>query len=97
MINSWLSYAFTDTELKGLGLGAGINYIGKHLTGNSAVTGVFTLPSYVMATATLFYDRPKYRLGIKVDNLTDELYFAGQGVLTAQMPRTIAAGLTLKF
>ncbi|MEJ2882349.1 TonB-dependent receptor [Pedobacter sp. GR22-6] len=97
LINSWVSYAFTDTELKGLGLGVGINYIGKHLTGNSAVTGVFTLPSYVMATTTLFYDRPKYRLGIKVDNLTDELYFAGQGVLTAQMPRTIAAGLTLKF
>lgn len=97
LINSWISYSFQEGQLQGLGLGTGINYIGRHLTGNSAITGVFILPSYVMATATVFYDRPKFRLGIKVDNLTDELYFAGQGVLTAQMPRTIAAGLTLKF
>lgn len=97
LVNSWISYALPEGEIKGLGAGLGINYIGKHLTGNSAVTGIFTLPSYVMATATLFYDRPKYRLGIKVDNLTNEVYFTGQGVLTVQMPRTFAAGLTYKF
>ncbi|WP_316792155.1 TonB-dependent receptor [Pedobacter frigoris] len=97
LINSWISYAIPRGDLKGLGLGTGINYIGKHLTANSAVTGIFTLPSYIMATATVFYDKPQYRLGVKVDNLADEKYFAGQGVLTPQMPRTIAASMTFKF
>ena len=97
LINSWISYAIPHGDLKGLGLGTGINYIGEHKTSNSAITGVFTLPSYIMATATVFYDKPQYRLGVKVDNLADEKYFAGQGVLTAQMPRTIAASLTFKF
>jgi iron complex outermembrane receptor protein len=97
LINSWISYAIPHGYLKGLGLGTGVNYIGKHVTGNSAITGVFTLPSYVMATATVFYDKPKYRLGFKVDNLTDEQYFTGIGVLSPQVPRTFAANATFKF
>lgn len=97
LINSWISYALPHGQFKGLGLGAGVNYIGKHLTGNSAKTGVFTLPSYIMATATVFYDKPKYRLGFKVDNLANEVYFTGQGVLSPQMPRTFAANVTFKF
>lgn len=97
LVNSWISYALPRGPLKGLGLGTGINYIGEHLTSNSAITGVFTLPSYVMATATVFYDKPKFRLGFKVDNLTDELYFTGIGVLSPQMPRTFAANATFKF
>ncbi|WP_316838462.1 TonB-dependent receptor [Pedobacter gandavensis] len=97
LINSWISYALPHGQFRGLGLGAGVNYIGKHLTGNSAITGVFTLPSYIMATATVFYDKPKYRLGLKVDNLANEVYFTGQGVLSPQMPRTFAANVTFKF
>lgn len=97
LVNSWISYSIPRGELKGLGLGTGINYIAEHKTANSLTTGVFTLPSYIMATATIFYDKPQYRLGVKVDNLTDEFYFAGQGVLTPQLPRTIAASLTFKF
>lgn len=97
LINSWISYTIPTGNYKGLGLGAGVNYIGKHMSGNSTVTNVFTLPSYTLVTTTLFYDRPKYRIGVKVDNLTDELYFTGQGTLSPQPPRTIAAGLTFKF
>ncbi|TKC60405.1 TonB-dependent siderophore receptor [Pedobacter hiemivivus] len=97
LINSWISYAIPRGNIKGLGIGTGINFIDKHRTSNTLTTGVFTLPSYIMATATIFYDKPQYRLGVKVDNLADEKYFAGQGVLTPQLPRTIAASLTFKF
>ncbi|TDQ11070.1 TonB-dependent siderophore receptor [Pedobacter metabolipauper] len=97
LFNSWASYTVPKGTYKGLGLGFGANFIGEHLTGNSAVTGVFILPSYLLVTTTAFYDTPRYRLGVKIDNLTDELYFTGQGVLTAQMPRTIAANVTIKF
>ncbi|MDR6783993.1 TonB-dependent receptor [Pedobacter africanus] len=97
LINSWISYAIPHGNLKGLGMGTGINFIDKHRTSNTLTTGVFTLPSYIMATATVFYDKPQYRIGVKVDNLADEKYFAGQGVLTPQMPRTVAASFTFKF
>lgn len=97
LINSWISYAIPRGNLKGLGLGTGINYIGKHLNANTKTTGVFTLPSYIMATATVFYDKPHYRIGLKVDNLANELYFTGQTVLSPQMPRTIAASVTFKL
>ncbi|ARS42434.1 TonB-dependent siderophore receptor [Sphingobacteriaceae bacterium GW460-11-11-14-LB5] len=97
LINSWISYVLPSGELKGLGLGLGTNYVGKHLTSNSAVTGIFTLPSYVMMNATAFYDTGKYRLGFKVDNLTNQLYFTGQGVLSAQMPRAFVANVSYRF
>ncbi|WP_084239631.1 TonB-dependent receptor [Pedobacter africanus] len=97
LVNSWISYVIPNGNLKGLGIGTGINYIGKHKTSNHKTTGVFTLPSYIMATATVFYDKPQYRIGVKVDNLADERYFAGTGVLTPQMPRTVAGSFTFKF
>ncbi|TCC97950.1 TonB-dependent siderophore receptor [Pedobacter hiemivivus] len=97
LFNSYVSYRLPAGELKGLGLGLACNYVGKHLTSNSAVTGVFTLPSYVLLTSTAFYDTKRYRLSLKVENITDELYFTGQGVLSVQMPRTLAAGVTIKF
>jgi iron complex outermembrane receptor protein len=97
LINSWISYVLPSGALKGLGLGFGTNYVGEHLTSNSAVTGIFTLPSYVMINTTAFYDTGKYRLGFKVDNLTNQLYFTGQGVLSAQMPRAFVANVSYRF
>ncbi|WP_205944061.1 TonB-dependent receptor [Pedobacter sp. HDW13] len=97
LINSWISYKLPVGNLKGLGLGLGTNYVGDHLTSNALATGIFTLPSYVMINATAFYDTGKYRLGIKVDNLSNQLYFTGQGTLTAQMPRAFVANVSYKF
>ncbi len=68
-----------------------------YLSGNSLTTGVFTFPSYVLLNATLFYDTPRFRVGLKGDNLSDVLYFTGQGVLSAQMPRTLSANVTVRF
>lgn len=97
LANLWMSYTLDQGSLKGLGLGFGGNYVGKHLTTNSAVTGIFTLPAYTLINATAFYDAKRYRLGLKVDNLTDRLYFTGQGVINPQMPRSVSANITVKF
>ncbi|WEK38061.1 MAG: TonB-dependent receptor [Candidatus Pseudobacter hemicellulosilyticus] len=95
--NLWISYGFPKGKLKGLGAGFGGNYVGDFMTANSAVTGVFTIPSYTLLNATVFYETKAFRFGVKVDNLTDELYFAGQGVLAPQMPRALIANVTMKF
>jgi iron complex outermembrane receptor protein len=55
----------------------GGNYVSEHLTSNSAITGVFTIPSYTVLNATVFYNTGSWRLGFKLDNITNERYFAG--------------------
>jgi iron complex outermembrane receptor protein len=83
--------------IKGFGAGFGGNYVGDFMTANSAVTGIFTIPSYTLLNATVFYETRSFRLGVKLDNLTNELYFAGQGVLAPQMLRSVIATATVKF
>jgi len=97
LANAWISYTLPTGKLKGLGAGVGGNYVDKHLTANSATTGVFTLPSYTLLNGTVFYDARWYRLGVKIDNATNVEYFVGQGVLSPQMPASITANVTIKF
>ena len=97
LANAWISYTLPKGTLKGLGFGLGMNYADEHLTANSTTTGVFTLPSYTLLHATAFYDARWFGLGIKIDNIADEQYFIGQGVLSAQMPRSFMANVTIKL
>lgn len=97
LANAWVSYTLLNGKLKGLGFGAGGNYVDEHMTSNTTTTGVFTLPSYTLLNGTVFYEARKFRLGVKIDNATNELYFAGQGTLTPQMPRSFSANVTIKF
>jgi iron complex outermembrane recepter protein len=97
LANAWISYTLPFGKLKGLGAGLGGNYVDKHLTANSATTGVFTLPSYTLLNGTVFYNASWYRLGVKIDNATNVKYFVGQGVLSPQMPCIVTANVTIKF
>lgn len=97
LANLWISYGIPTGKLRGLGAGFGGNYISDFKTTNSALTGEFLLPSYTLLNATVFYETKTFRIGVKMDNITDELYFAGQGVLAPQMPRSVIANITVKF
>lgn len=97
LFNGWFTYTLPAGKLKGFGFGAGGNYVDEHMTSNALATGVFTLPSYTLLNGTIFYEARSYRLAVKVDNATNELYFTGQGTLTPQMPRSISANVTVKF
>lgn len=97
LINFWASYVQPTGKLKGVGAGFGGNYAGKYLSGNSLTTGTFTFPSYTLLNASIFYDTPRFRIGLKGDNIGDVLYFTGQGVLSPQLPRTLSANVTVRF
>lgn len=97
LANAWVSYTVPLGTLKGLGVGFGMNYTGEYLTANSTTTGAFTFPSYTLLHATAFYDARWFGLGVKVDNITDEQYFVGQGVLSAQMPRSFMVNVTIRL
>lgn len=101
MFNYWISYAMQTTTLKGLGFGFGGNYADENYvfnknTGTEVET--YSLPSYSVVNAAIYYDQPKYRLSLKVNNLTDELYFNGGYTTTnVQAPRTFMGSVSYKF
>lgn len=97
LANGWLQYQCRAASVKGLGLGAGFNYASENMITNNSITGVFTIPSYTIFNASLFYDRERYRLALKLDNLTDLHYWKGWTTLEPQMPRRISANLSFRF
>lgn len=95
--NLWISYHLLDGPLNGLGFGFGGNYASDNKIVNSTSMGVFTLPSYTVLNVSAFYDQPKFRIGLKVDNLTDELYYIGYTTMNVQRPRSVTGSIALKF
>ena len=95
--NFWASYTLQKGAVKGLGFGFGGNYASDNKVVNSASIGVFTLPSYTVLNASVFYDHSKFRVGLKVDNLTDEHYWIGYSTVNPQKLRSVTGSITYRF
>ncbi|MCF2874644.1 MULTISPECIES: TonB-dependent receptor [unclassified Tenacibaculum] len=96
--NFWADYRFQHGKfLKNIGLGAGFNGASEHLTINNAISGTFTLPSYTVFNAGAYYDTDKFRVALKVNNLTNETYYKGWSTVNAQAPRAFLGTVTYKF
>lgn len=91
-INYWISYTLTHGKAEGLGIGFGGNYRGDSFLSSD---NIITIPSVHTLNASVFYDQLKYRIALKADNLTDEIYWGDY--FNAQSPRTIKASLSFKF
>jgi len=89
--NLWTTYTLQN-KLKGLGAGFGVNFVDKSffLTDN-----IVYMPSYTTCNATLFYDQPTWRVGVKLNNITNEKYWDFYG--NSQAPTNLLVSLTLKF
>ncbi|MHB8207696.1 TonB-dependent siderophore receptor [Mucilaginibacter sp.] len=94
MANVWVSYQFMDGQAKGLGFGVGGNRGSQSYQTNTTTT-VFTIPAYTLIDATAFYDQPKYRFGLKLDNLTNQQYWSYR--LAPQNPIRLTASMSIKF
>jgi iron complex outermembrane receptor protein len=94
MANLWISYQFMDGKMKGLGFGMGGNHGSQSYQTNTA-TAKFTIPAYTIIDATAFYDQPKYRFGLKLDNLTNQQYWSFR--LAPQNPARLTASMSIKF
>lgn len=94
MANLWVSYRFSRGAAQGLGIGFGGIYGSESYQSNTE-TFIFTIPSYTVLDASVFYDQPRYRLGLKADNLTSEKYWSYR--LAAQNPLRVTANVTFKF
>ncbi|MBE9461394.1 TonB-dependent siderophore receptor [Dyadobacter subterraneus] len=94
MANLWISYRLVKGAAKGLGVGFGGIYGSESFQSNTK-TFTFTIPSYTVLDASIFYDKPKFRIGLKVDNLTSEKYWSYR--LAAQNPLKVTGNITFKF
>ena len=95
--NFWASYRISKGLVKGLGFGFGGNYASDNKIINSKTLGVFSLPSYTVLNASAFYDVSKYRVGFKMDNLTNEKYWIGYTTVNPQKLRNYALTFAYKF
>lgn len=91
VVNFWVSYKFQN-KLKDLGVGFGGNYVDKQYKFEDES---FYAPSYSIYNATVFYDQPSWRIGVKFNNLNNKKYWDSYGM--AQTPSNILVNLTLKF
>ncbi|MDL2141937.1 TonB-dependent receptor [Flavobacterium tructae] len=91
VVNFWISYKFQN-KLKDLGLGFGGNYVDKQYKFEYES---FYSPSYSVYNATLFYDKPTWRIGVKFNNINNKKYWDSYGM--AQAPANLLVNLTLKF
>ncbi|WP_104381130.1 TonB-dependent receptor domain-containing protein [Sphingobacterium sp. HMA12] len=94
MLNFWLSYRVPSGKYQGLGAGFGGN-IGSSSYQTNTQTAKIIIPSYKMFDASIYYDQPKFRIGIKMDNLTSEKAWSVR--LTPQNPARFLGNFTLKF
>lgn len=87
-----LAYQFVDGKVKGLGFGFGGNY-----ASDNNVTGDFILPKYFVLNANAFYDAKKFRIGVKVDNFTNEHYWTGYSTANPQILANFLGTIAYKF
>ena len=97
LANWWISYRLQCPALKGLGAGFGGNYASDNKVINSKDLGTFILPEYTILNASVFYDQPKFRISVKMDNLTNQQYWIGYSTVNPQKLRNFGASLAFKF
>lgn len=97
LLNAWATYSFGIGPLRGVGFGVGANYVSELNILDSQITGTFTLPSYTVFNATLFYNATRFRAAINVNNLTDKQYYTGYSTINPQKPRNAVVSLAYKF
>jgi len=95
--NFWTNYSFTKTALKGLGIGISLNYSGESYAFNQRPDGQLILPSYTVLGSHITYDTKRYRLGIKINNITNEEYWMGWSNYIPQMKRQVIGTIGVKF
>lgn len=96
-VNWYASYTFKETTIKGLGIGLGGNFNGKNYLINNTVNGQFYTNQYTLFNVNAFYDHPRYRFSINVENLGNKrYYYGGFGNFTPGMLQRVSASILIK-
>jgi len=72
--NIWAKYNFSDGILKGLGVGAGSNYVDSRIL---SLNFNQTIPSYTLFNAALYYNVGKVQIQFNMNNITNKVHWVG--------------------
>ncbi len=97
LANFYISYRLPKSAIKGLGAGFGGNYASENKIINSVSQGTFSLPSYTVLNANLFYDVAKYRIGLSANNVGNKKYYTGYTTINPQNLRQFVLSAAYKF
>ncbi len=90
--NVWTRYNFANGNLKGLGVGMGMIYVGKAWAGDPTTSVYYNLSGYVRFDGSMYYKWGRYNVALNVQNLADRRYISG-----AQSALTLNVGEQRKF
>lgn len=97
LANLWVNYHLALNATRSLNFGFGGNYASDTKVINSVSQGIFILPEYTVLNASVSYDTNKFRIGAKVDNLTDKHYWIGYSTMNPQKLRSFTGSIAFKF
>jgi iron complex outermembrane recepter protein len=72
----WTSYEFQQGSLKGLGVGAGFNFVGER---QGDLDNSFAVDSYFLTNAGIFYRRDNWQARLNFSNLFDVEFIESVG------------------
>ncbi|NJK28679.1 MAG: TonB-dependent receptor [Acaryochloris sp. SU_5_25] len=94
----WTTYEIQKGSLKGLGFGAGLNYVGNRF-GNLANS--FEVGDYLIGNAAIFYSRDRYRFAVNFKNITNAQFVEAatdnEGGIEFGEPFTVIASFSVTF
>jgi iron complex outermembrane receptor protein len=94
----WTSYEIQQGSLQGLGLGAGVFFVGDR---QGDLDNSFTLPSYVRTDAALFYRQDNWQANLNFQNLFDVDYIKSSETFREYLrpgdPFTVIGSVSVEF
>ena len=88
----WTRYNFTRGDLKGLGVGTGLVYVGDAWAGDPTTTVYYRLAAWTRLDGSAYYNFSRYRVALNIQNLFDRRYIS-----SAQSALTLNLGEQRKF
>lgn len=92
--NLWVSYKVLKGRASGLGFGIGGNMSSDNFWDDA---NTVTIPGYTKYDATVFYEKSKYRLGLKINNLTNKEYWSSSFWASTEPTKQFIANLSYRF
>ncbi len=93
----WTTYEIQQGDLKGLGFGLGLFYVGER---QGDLANSFQLKDYLRTDAALYYRRDGFKAAINIRNLFDidyAEYGSGRTFIQRGAPLTITGSVSLEF
>lgn len=96
----WTTYEIQKGDLKGLGFGLGLSYVGERQGNFSLICDPFQLDSYLRTDAALYYRRDGFNAAINIRNLFDidyATYSFSRTSVGRSVPFTIVGSISWEF